>query len=229
MVLLFLNGIIASISGFSNVAGAQPVDEKILFIIPPEFSFDEYDTPRKMLEEWGYSLTFSMLHEFEHVYNDDFVLTANTTIQEIENISIYDCIYVVGTLSFQNFAINETVHDILIAANEAELLISAICSGSYALACAGIVVGKNMTGYEPLKESLVVYLENKTRRSIPFAEVEVTNERVELDEFGEPSNMDYVKMQESAEVTATGKSPAVKDSTDKKNIKKSATEDKIDK
>jgi cell fate regulator YaaT (PSP1 superfamily) len=75
-------------------------------------------------------------------------------------------------------------------------------------------------GYEPLKESLVVYLENKTRKSIPFAEVEVTNERVELDEFGEPSNMDYVKMQEMAEVTTTGKSTGNGDTQDGKNTYK---------
>ncbi len=58
-------------------------------------------------------------------------------------------------------------------------------------------------GYEPLKESLVVYFENHIRKSIPYAEVEVTKERVELDEFGEPS-MDYVKMQEMADKTEGG-------------------------
>ena len=60
-------------------------------------------------------------------------------------------------------------------------------------------------GYEPLKESLVVYLENHTRKSVPYAEVEVTKERVELDEYGEP-NMDYVKMQEMADKTEGGES-----------------------
>jgi cell fate regulator YaaT (PSP1 superfamily) len=55
-------------------------------------------------------------------------------------------------------------------------------------------------GYEPLKESLVLYLEeNSTRRSVPYAEVEVTREKVELDEFGEPCSTDYVRLQEDVE------------------------------
>jgi len=54
-------------------------------------------------------------------------------------------------------------------------------------------------GYEPLKASLVLFLENSSRKSVPYAEVEVTNERVELDEFGEPCSTDYVRMQEDAE------------------------------
>ena len=56
-------------------------------------------------------------------------------------------------------------------------------------------------GYEPLKESLVLYLENSSRKSVPYAEVEVTKERVELNEFGEPCSTDYVKLQEEAEET----------------------------
>ncbi|MBN2073309.1 MAG: stage 0 sporulation family protein [Actinobacteria bacterium] len=46
-------------------------------------------------------------------------------------------------------------------------------------------------GYEPLKESLVVEFENQARKSIPLAEVEVTNERVELKEEPEPYGVDY--------------------------------------
>jgi len=70
-------------------------------------------------------------------------------------------------------------------------------------------------GYEPLKESLVVYLENLSRKSIPYAEVEVTKERVELDEYGEP-NMDYVKMQEAADKTEGGEGPGNGDPSDGK-------------
>ncbi len=54
-------------------------------------------------------------------------------------------------------------------------------------------------GYEPLKDSLVLYMENSTRRSVPYAEVEVTREKVELDEFGEPCSMDYVRLQEDTD------------------------------
>jgi cell fate regulator YaaT (PSP1 superfamily) len=71
-------------------------------------------------------------------------------------------------------------------------------------------------GYEPLKESLVVYFDNHTRKSIPYAEVEVTKERVELDEFGEP-NLDYVKGQEVSDEKTDGKSPGNGDSPDGKN------------
>jgi len=59
-------------------------------------------------------------------------------------------------------------------------------------------------GYEPLKESLVLYLENSSRKSVLLSEVEITNERVELNEFGEPCNMDHVKTKESSEDKATG-------------------------
>lgn len=73
-------------------------------------------------------------------------------------------------------------------------------------------------GYEPLKESLVLYLENSTRRSVPYAEVEVTRERVELDEFGEPCNTDYVRLQEDVEeeVDQAAKNNANSDSGKKK-------------
>ncbi len=71
-------------------------------------------------------------------------------------------------------------------------------------------------GYEPLKESLVVYFDNHTRKSIPYAEVEVTKERVELNEFGEP-NLDYVKSQEVSGEKTDGKSPGNGDSPDVKN------------
>jgi cell fate regulator YaaT (PSP1 superfamily) len=54
-------------------------------------------------------------------------------------------------------------------------------------------------GYEPLKDSLVLYLKNSNKKSVPLSEVEVTGEKVELDEFGEPFDVDYVKAQEDSE------------------------------
>lgn len=53
-------------------------------------------------------------------------------------------------------------------------------------------------GYEPLKESLVLYLENSSRKSVPLSEVEITNERVELNEYGIPCNMDHIKMKKAS-------------------------------
>jgi len=43
-----------------------------------------------------------------------------------------------------------------------------------ALGCGGVC------GYEPLKKSLIVEFDSQTRKSVPFSEVEVTNERVEI-------------------------------------------------
>ena len=71
-------------------------------------------------------------------------------------------------------------------------------------------------GYEPLKESLVLYLENSSRKSVPYAEVEVTKERVELNEFGVPCGADYAKNQED-------KGEEIPASDDKKNNGKKKT------
>jgi len=61
-------------------------------------------------------------------------------------------------------------------------------------------------GYEPLKESLVLYLENLNRKSVPLSEVEITNERVELNEYGVPCNMDHIKIQKASgdDITDSG-------------------------
>jgi cell fate regulator YaaT (PSP1 superfamily) len=57
-------------------------------------------------------------------------------------------------------------------------------------------------GYEPLKDSLVLYLKNASKKSVPLSEVEVTGEKVELNEFGEPCDVDYVRAQEDSEDNA---------------------------
>jgi len=54
-------------------------------------------------------------------------------------------------------------------------------------------------GYEPLKESLVLYMENSSRKSVPCDDIKVTREKVKLDEVGEPCSTDYVRMQENIE------------------------------
>lgn len=53
-------------------------------------------------------------------------------------------------------------------------------------------------GYEPLKESLVLYLENSCKKSVLLSEVEITNERVEINEFGVPCNMEHIKTQKAS-------------------------------
>ncbi len=73
-------------------------------------------------------------------------------------------------------------------------------------------------GYEPLKESLVLYLDNSSRKSVPLSEVEITNERVELNEYGVPCNMDHVKMQETSGDESTGNGS--KDKGRNKNTRK---------
>ena len=54
-------------------------------------------------------------------------------------------------------------------------------------------------GYEPLKESLMLYLDNSSKKSVPLSEVEITNEKVELNEYGLPCNMDHAKSQKASE------------------------------
>ena len=151
VAFLLLNGVMSGSMLISYRAGAQPLNDEILFIIPPRFNFQEYDIPRTLFEEWGYSLTFSMLGETEQVYNDDYVLSSNITIQEIENVSVYDCIYVVGSMSWVEFGKNDSVQEILITADEEEILITAICSSVYVLGCAGIIEGRNVSGLDSLR------------------------------------------------------------------------------
>ena len=73
-------------------------------------------------------------------------------------------------------------------------------------------------GYEPLKESRVLYLENASRKSVPLSEVEITSEKVELDEYGVPCNMDHVRAQDTSGDEGTGS--AGKDEGQKKNTRK---------
>ncbi len=54
-------------------------------------------------------------------------------------------------------------------------------------------------GYEPLQKSLVLYFEDSSKKSVPYSEVEVTKEKVKVDEFGNPNAAEHVSMQKDAE------------------------------
>ncbi len=75
-------------------------------------------------------------------------------------------------------------------------------------------------GYEPLKDSLVLYFKNSNKKSVPLSDVEVTGEKVELDEFGEPFDVDYVKAQEDSEDNMETDTDADKNSVKNKERKR---------
>ena len=128
--------------------------QKILFLIPHGFNYIEYMETRNYLESWGYKIdTCSTMREIDSYDNLLFSLKVNYTIVEIDDIRNYHCVYVPGSDNWYHFGHNESVQQLLKSAYDNGLLISAICSSTYVLGCAGLIEGKNVTGYYLFQDS----------------------------------------------------------------------------
>lgn len=119
--------------------------EKILMIIAPQnFQEQEYSIPKQIFEDNDYivvtaskDVDIAISHQGNEVSIDRYILGLRP--DEYEAVILVGG---VGTLIYQN---DEDLKDVLVATDEYEILIGAICIAPTILAYYGILNGKNAT------------------------------------------------------------------------------------
>lgn len=121
------------------------------------FLFERYSptflsSPRSYLSDWGYELTYVQHTPDIFSGNPPELHTADILYNELNNVTDYDGIYIVGCWSrtaCQDFGQNDTIINLLQTANTTGMPIATLLSSVITLGESGLISGKTVTGDYP--------------------------------------------------------------------------------
>jgi protease I len=137
--------------------------KKVLMIIASkDFRDEEYQKPRNILEKAGAKITVASSTTNSATGMLGLQVKPDTLIKEVKAVD-FDCIVLVGGLGANEYWLDKTVHKLFQDAVKLGKVIAAICISPLTLANAGLLTGKQSTGYSSiiadLKKKNVNYMD----------------------------------------------------------------------
>lgn len=124
---------------------AQP---KIVLVVAHEgYQQVEYGTPKRILEDIGYKIITASDAAGAAIAKDGSTTQVDILIQDI-NPKEFDGIFFIGGPGALEHLDNETSYKMIRSAANSEIPLGAICISTRILAEAGILKGKNATGWD---------------------------------------------------------------------------------
>ncbi|UCG02116.1 MAG: DJ-1/PfpI family protein [Candidatus Heimdallarchaeota archaeon] len=120
---------------------------EVIAFIADDFDRGELNFIQNYLESYGCNVTIAGINRTVSGVSTD-ILISNV------NITRYDCILIPGGGSPANLVEHEEVLEIIRTAYSEGILLAAICHGPLVLAEAGVIDGKNVTGYQGIRADL---------------------------------------------------------------------------
>lgn len=148
---------------------------KILFVIASKgFQQIEYNVPKKILENTGFTVvTASDLPNVAIAKDDTTTAHVDVTIDNV-HIKDYSAIFFIGGPGTLTHLDNEHSYEILKKAQRLNMPIGAICIATRILAHAGILTGKQATGWNGDDQLADIYQQHRVQYR--------TNQAVVIDE-----------------------------------------------
>jgi len=136
---------------------------KILFIVAHEgYNPTEYGVPKKILENAGYQVVTASDKEGTATASDGSVTSIDVLLHKAQ-APHYEGIFFIGGPGALTHLDNETSYSLIKIADHFKKLIGAICISTRILAKAGILKGKQATGWDGDGELTTVYQEHDVR------------------------------------------------------------------
>ncbi|MCA9770114.1 DJ-1/PfpI family protein [Candidatus Dependentiae bacterium] len=121
--------------------------KKIVFVVAHEgYQHEEYGIPKKLLEEVGFQVMTASNKPGTAIGKDESTTTVDMVIKDI---NIDDCggIFFIGGPGAMEHLDNQVSYDIIKKVNTAGKPLGAICISTRILANAGVLTGKEATGW----------------------------------------------------------------------------------
>lgn len=162
---------------------------KILFVVAHEgYNPIEYGVPKKILEDVGYTIVTSSDKDGIATASDGTSTTVDLLIHKVQ-VANYEGIFFIGGPGALAHLDNEISYSLIKSADYAKKAIGAICIATRILAKAGVLKGKQATGWNGDNELASVYQEHDVRyvnQSVAVDETIITAVSPEAaQEFGE--------------------------------------------
>lgn len=135
-------------------------NKKVVFIVASEgFQHVEYSVPKKLLEEAGIMVETASNKLAPAIAKDGSTTNVNYLVQSIP-LDTVDGVFIVGGPGSIEHLDNAHTHKIMQAAVAAGKKIGAICLAPRILARAGVLEGKQATGWDKDNELASIYKEH---------------------------------------------------------------------
>lgn len=162
---------------------------KILFVIAYEgYHSLEYGIPKTILENGGYTVVTASDKEGSATAHDGTVASVDLSLHKVQ-ATAYDGIFFIGGPGALAHLDNETSYALIKAAHHAKKIVGAICISTRILAKAGVLKGKQATGWNGDNELPAIYQEYDVRyvnQSVAVDETIITATNPDAaQEFGE--------------------------------------------
>lgn len=129
--------------------------EKILIIIAPkDFRDEEFEVPRRKLEEAGYEIVVASKGVPVASGMLGMSVDVDVDVADIGDISQYKAVILVGGSGASVYFEDPVVHGIIKSTVENGILLGSICISPSTLANAGVLSGKKATAFSSQKEHM---------------------------------------------------------------------------
>lgn len=129
-------------------ANQSTYDIEILLLLDHQYG-RSYFAIRQLLEQYGWNVTTTSVNPVLIPcpgLDPSQVLTVDVLIQNITDVTEYDCISVLAGVGHPSLIASQETLNLIQTAVEAELIVSGWCTGVRVLAAADVIRGKNVTG-----------------------------------------------------------------------------------
>ena len=125
----------------------MPVGHILLIVASEGFQHIEYRTPKKVLEEAGFTIITASNKPSAAIAKDGSTTNVDVVLDQV-NVNDYDGIFFIGGPGALEHLDNQTSYTVIKAAADAKKPLGAICVSTRILAKAGVLKQKRATGWD---------------------------------------------------------------------------------